>query len=362
MFGRRKKSDGFEWHKYIRTTIKLRREQRQQRVMEARQAAAHQMSAAGSALAVGSKAAGAAARDGARAGLGVAGLVLQAMWSLFAAATLALGRRLAVAARPLIQALARPNIGGPIALAGAIALGAGIGRYRGTGLDHETAITLGIGILLLFSALPLFSSVTGIRLPRIPARVGLMAVAVAAMAAGAAWFANGGKVNLTGLTSQLPFVGASKPLQGRAAALSGDLMRVGGTTVRLAAVEAPERQQTCGAGNRRFRCGSAAEAALARLVNGRTVSCTLSGADAAGRPLAYCTRGETDINGELVRKGHVFADGGFFAIYAPQEREARAAKAGIWAVGEPERPADYRARVGKGSGGERRTERAYRGS
>jgi hypothetical protein len=73
MFGRRMKPDGFEWHKYIRTTVRLRREQRRERVLEARRAAGQQASAAGAALAQGSRAAGAAAWDGARAGLGVAG-------------------------------------------------------------------------------------------------------------------------------------------------------------------------------------------------------------------------------------------------------------------------------------------------
>ena len=68
MFGWRKKPEGFEWHQYIRTTIKVRRENRRRRIEDAKHAAAQQVSAAGAALAAGSKAAGAAARDGARAG------------------------------------------------------------------------------------------------------------------------------------------------------------------------------------------------------------------------------------------------------------------------------------------------------
>ena len=69
MLGRRKSNDGFEWHKYVRTTIKLKREQRRQRVLDARRAAVHQAGAAGVALAAGSRAAGAAAWDGAKAGV-----------------------------------------------------------------------------------------------------------------------------------------------------------------------------------------------------------------------------------------------------------------------------------------------------
>jgi endonuclease YncB( thermonuclease family) len=40
----------------------------------------------------------------------------------------------------------------------------------------------------------------------------------------------------------------------------------------------------------------------------------------------------------------VFAEGGLFARYASLESEARAAKVGLWAAGEVERPSDYRAR------------------
>jgi endonuclease YncB( thermonuclease family) len=358
MFGRRKKSDGFEWHRYVPTVIRQRREARHQRVLEARQAAAEQMSAAGSALAAGSLAAGAAARDGARAGLGAAGLAAQSIWGMLLDLCLLLGRVLAAAAYRVALALERPDVGGPVALAGAITLGAGIGRYRIAGLDREAVITLGVGIVLLIATLSVVSAMTGLRLPRVSARAGAVGVAVVALAGGAAWFAGGGRTDLAGITgsitSQLPSF-AAKPLQGRAEALSGELIRVAGTTVRLAGIEAPDRRQTCGTDRRRVRCGAAAESALERLVDGRSLSCTLSGTDDSGRPLATCMRGKTDIGAELVRQGRVFASSGLFATYAALEQEARAAKAGIWAAGEPERPADFRARTSKGS--ERQAER-----
>jgi len=346
MFGRRKANDGFEWHKYVRTTIKLRREQRRQRIRDARHAAVHQAGQAGVALAAGSRAAGAAALDGARAGLGVAGFAAQGLWSMAATIAGLAWQRLVVLSQPVVAALARPNIGGPIALAGAIALGSGIGRYRGAGLDREAVLTLLIGGLLLIASFPLLSSLTGIRLPRLPAlgispRVGFTAAAVAVAAVGLAWFASSGKPSI----ASLPLIGGSKPLEGRAEALGGDLLRVAGTTVRLAGIEAPERQQTCGAGNRRFNCGSAAHAALGRLVSSGRISCTLSGTDSAGRALASCTRGQVDISAEMVRQGHVFAEGSLFASYAGLEREARNAKAGIWAAGDAERPTAYRAKV-----------------
>src|SRR5256714_13612383 len=124
MFGRRKNNDGFEWHKYVRTTIKLRREERRQRILEARRAAVHQAGAAGVALAAGSRAAGSAALGGAKVGLGVAGLMAQAAWNIvatvsaiawhhLAAASAVIGEKLGILLQPITPAPARPQIRGP---------------------------------------------------------------------------------------------------------------------------------------------------------------------------------------------------------------------------------------------------------
>ena len=361
MLGRRKSDEGFEWHKYVRTAVKLRREERRRRILEARHAAVQQAGAAGVALAAGSKAAGAAAIDGARVGLGVAGLMAQAAWNIlatlaaiawhhFLAASLATGRHLAILLRPLMEALARPKIGGPTAIIGAVALALGLGRSSGAGLDREAGIALAIGVVLLFAVLPFLLQLSGLRLPDprglgISRRAALIGVGVTAAIGVLVWVGSTGTTKLAGIARQLPMVGGSKAVLGRAEAIGGDLVRVAGTTVRLAGIEAPELQQSCGSPPRRTRCGAAAQAALGKLVNGRTLACSVSGADSAGRPLATCTRGGLDINGELVRQGHAFAASGLFAGYAGLERQAREAKLGIWAVGDVERPAEFRAKI-----------------
>jgi endonuclease YncB( thermonuclease family) len=351
MFGARsKKQDGFEWHKYIRTTIKLKREQRRQRIDDARHAAGQQMSAAGSALAAGSRAAGSAALGGARVGLGAAWLAAQGLSIVLWHALGRLAHVLGQLAQPAIAAVAKPNVGGPLALAGAIAIGAGIGRYRSAGLDREALTTLVIGGLLMAALLPMLSRMMSTRFPSLPnlsnlsPRTGAIAAGVAVLAVAAAWFGSGGGGGMAGL-GQLPLIGSAKPVQGRAYAMAGDMLRIGGTTVRLTGIEAPEPDQRCTrAGNRPWRCGAAAESALARLVNGRTASCTLSGKDEAGRAYGQCTVASKDVSAELVRQGHVFADGTIFVRYGTEEREARAAKAGLWS-GEAERPAAYRAKL-----------------
>lgn len=363
MFGWRKKPEDFEWHRYIRTTIKVRRENRRRRIDDAKHAAAEQMNAAGAALAAGSKAAGAAAMDGARAGLGVAGSAAQSAGSSLmaggvlllqklGAAMLVLVERLGVALRPLTAVLERPNVGGPLALAGAVALGSGIGRFRSMGADGETLIAIGIGLALFVAAWPMLSRVTGLRMPRV-AMLGLSPrlaprLAVASLAlvavAGVAWFVGRGAGDRASL-GWLPSFASAKPIEGRAQALSGDTLRIGGTTIRLAGIEAPEAEQRCGQSGRQWKCGAAAQQALSRAVSGQRIRCTPEGADSAGVTLASCTAGDTDINGELVRKGHVFAEQTFFARYAAQEREARSARLGLWVGGEAERPSEYRAKA-----------------
>jgi endonuclease YncB( thermonuclease family) len=338
MLGWRKKPDGFEWHEYIRTTVLVRRKARRQKVVDARRAAGEQMQAAGVALAAGSVAAGSAAYQGTRAGLGALGIALQSGWSL-------LLHVLGSLMRPIVAAVSRPYIGGPMGLAGAIALGAGIGRWRGIGPDGEAVLTLIAGAVLMASLLPMLGQVIAWRPPRLPARVTAMLAGVAVLVAGAAWIGNGGSLDrLASAFARLPLIGAGKSVQGYGSVVGADSVRVGGITVRLAGIEAPEAEQRCGRGSRTWRCGSATEIALSRQVGGYRVSCTLSGTDEDGRALGRCTAGEKDVGAELVRQGHAFAEGGILARYAGEEREARNAKAGMWG-GDVERPAEYRAKV-----------------
>jgi endonuclease YncB( thermonuclease family) len=349
MLAWRKKPDGFEWHEYIRTAVRHRREARRERVHAARRAAGEQMNAAGAALVAGSRAAGSAARDGTIAGVGTLALTLQAAWSLFLIAVQRvlslLAQAVAAAMRPILAALARPNIGGPVVLAGAIALGAGIGRSRGVGLDNEAIATLAIGAVLMAALVPMLAAVRNWRLPQFPAvatRAMGPVLGLAILAGGAAWFASGGGLGNIAGVANLPLIGG-KALQGRAQAVGADTLRVGSTTLRLAGIDVPEPEQRCGrAGGR--GCRASAEVALSRLVSGRSVSCSISGSDSLGRSLGQCTAGDKDVAAELVRQGHVFAEEGMLSRYASQEREAKAAKAGIWSGADVERPSAFRAK------------------
>lgn len=88
------------------------------------------------------------------------------------------------------------------------------------------------------------------------------------------------------------------------AALRADLEKVNGR-VRIARIDAPERG----------RDGAAeAKAALARLIDGRKVTCELVDADPRvkgfqardrfGRPVARCSAGGVDLGAALIRAGY----------------------------------------------------------
>ena len=336
----RKKPEGFEWHKYIRTTIKVRRDARRQRVDDARRAAGEQMNAAGAALAAGSRAAGSAAKDGAIAGAGALALGLQGFWAVLVHA-------MGVLVRSIINVVSRPHIGGPLGILGAIAVGAAIGRQRVLGFDKEAILTLAVGLVLMACLLAMLARSYNWQAPSIP---GLSAGTVAAgalllaLTGGIGWLASGGSMGSFASVANLRVLGGSPPIEGRAYATGADTVRIGGTSVRLTGIDAPEREQRCGRVGRGWRCGAAAETALSRLVDGRNVSCTISGSDDAGRKTGQCTAGGKDVAGELVRQGHVFAGGSMFARYGSEEREAKNAKAGMWS-GDVERPSEYRSKI-----------------
>jgi endonuclease YncB( thermonuclease family) len=396
MFGWRKKQEGFEWHKYVRTTIKVRREARRDKVDRMKRSAAEGVKAAGKAAGEGAKAAGEAAGSfaregahqaayGARAAAGVAGSMAKsgaqkfgagARVAVSAAAThawaaiLSFGRGFAHvgsatgrglwralhsdALQPALHLLGRPGVSSPLAIVGVIGLMAGITRpAMGFGLDRDAGIGLLLGLICLVLAyVPRAVLGTAPALPAPLARLDpqwrrMGAYAALVLVAGAiVWSflpARGALPGLGQLSSMT--LGGAPTIEGRATVLTGDLLRVGDTLVKLAGIEAPEREQRCQRpGNKRWRCAEAATDALARLTRRRTITCQAKGNDELGRTKAVCYDGTIDIGAALVSGGHAFAEPGFMARYSQQESAAQSAKLGLWS-GDTERPGDFRART-----------------
>lgn len=142
---------------------------------------------------------------------------------------------------------------------------------------------------------------------------------------------------LIGLAVALAVLGRSERLEGRARIVDGDTLALGGRTIRLAGMDAPELGQSCGPEAARYRCGERAREELRGLAAGREVACRVTGRDRYRRALATCAVEGRDLGAALVRRGWAVGYRG----YASEEREARREAAGLWA-GPFERPAAWR--------------------
>lgn len=133
----------------------------------------------------------------------------------------------------------------------------------------------------------------------------------------------------------------AQTISGRAQAIDGDTLTIGGQKVRLHGVDAPELDQTCTTAGRDWPCGAFARDLLAELIGRARLSCAVQDIDRYGRAVAVCMAGPRDINAELVRAGGAVAYTRYSDRYRPAERAARAEGLGIWS-GTMEQPEDYR--------------------
>jgi micrococcal nuclease len=154
----------------------------------------------------------------------------------------------------------------------------------------------------------------------------------------------------------------AEELRGKVAMVAeGDLITVttadSTMTVRLQAIDCPEPDQPF---------GDKARQLAAKLVLGKKVTVSLSGAQARGRPLARVCQESRCLDEELLRAGLAWCeksgDGrrgapmGCSAELRRLEQQARAAKRGLWAEARPVPPWEWRKshaapKPGAGSGG-----------
>lgn len=134
-------------------------------------------------------------------------------------------------------------------------------------------------------------------------------------------------------------------LEGTARIVDGDTLNLSGTRIRLASMDAPEREQLCRDENAStYRCGDAAADALGRLIAGARVTCRAEGTDRYRRTLAICgTVRQPDLGLAMIREGWatVYDGGPVSAEYRAAEESARRRKVGLWR-GSFERPSAWR--------------------
>jgi endonuclease YncB( thermonuclease family) len=150
---------------------------------------------------------------------------------------------------------------------------------------------------------------------------------------------------MPGTTSFVSAPDEDSAVEGRAVALSGEMLRVARTTLRISGIEAPADGQVCTSPRaRRWRCDETAQAALSRLVRG-SASCARSRARRRWHPPRHPRQRQRTSRG-LVRSGHVFAT---------EDRSARARARGARcrsaARGDAVRPANHRAQKWRAKAG-----------
>ena len=112
-------------------------------------------------------------------------------------------------------------------------------------------------------------------------------------------------------------------------AIDGDTILCSGERIRLQGMDAPETSQSG---------GPAATAALSRILQ-QPVTCSISGPDRYGRPLAKCSSStHGDIGQWLVRHGYAHS----YYDYKQDEALAQADRLGVWASPAPIHPQAYR--------------------
>jgi endonuclease YncB( thermonuclease family) len=130
---------------------------------------------------------------------------------------------------------------------------------------------------------------------------------------------------------------------GRIAVVDGDTIRVGGETVRLFGVDAPELDQTCRRpGGEVWRCGDWARREVRRLFDGKRASCDPVDVDQYGRTVAICSVDGYDVGGTLVANGYARAYLRYSDLYLETEKAAVVEGRGIFGS-DMAAPEDYRA-------------------
>jgi endonuclease YncB( thermonuclease family) len=339
MFGWRRRSEGFEWREYVRTTVLVRRADRQRRLDDARlEAVAKITDARDRGVQAG--------KDGLNAIVSPVMDVIRSFLDIIVAVVLASGQAVwhglmaaGSAVMPAIRAVLhsvpmakwqRSHSATPEPQPGERKAAPSAGRLAWLPRGLPVMPKLPLPRLFAFN-------------PRVAG--GAAIAIVAALAIGPMLQ---GSPNASVATSTVPHIALSSApasVSGRASAVTGSLIRVNGDLVELRGIEAPQPKHPClKANGRRWSCGTSAMNALNRLVRSETVTCDISGKSSSGVPIGTCRVGDRDIGAELVRGGHVFAVSGLFAAYTTDEAKAQDAKLGIW-QGETVRPEEWRNRA-----------------
>lgn len=123
---------------------------------------------------------------------------------------------------------------------------------------------------------------------------------------------------------------AGTTLSGTARAISGDEVVIHGARVRLFGIEAPAPGSECQGPAGRWPCGDRSQAALAALVDGKTLTCAVRHRVGHGHWQAVCQRNGADVGALQVEAGWARALSDVTTAYSTAEQTAKAGHKGIW--------------------------------
>lgn len=130
-------------------------------------------------------------------------------------------------------------------------------------------------------------------------------------------------------------------IEGKAFVNDGDGIRLMGKRVRIADIDAPEKEQQAKLPDGRWVDeGKRVKSALIRKVGGKKVRVTVEGIDQYGRVLGMVTLEGEDIGKWLVGKGYAVA--AYSNRYVTEEAAARDAGRGRWSYAKIFDPYDWR--------------------
>lgn len=146
------------------------------------------------------------------------------------------------------------------------------------------------------------------------------------------------------LAAALILTGAAgaEEISGPARVVDGDSLEVGGQSVRLFGIDAPEWTQVCRRDGADWAAGRAAAFWLRARAEGKTVRCVVEDEDGHyHRRVATCHLGRRDLNRAIVAAGWAVAYRRYSDRYVKVEQAARAGQRGIWR-GECDPPEEWR--------------------
>ena len=122
----------------------------------------------------------------------------------------------------------------------------------------------------------------------------------------------------------------AKNIIGKSKIIDGDTIHIDKKKIRLHAIDAPEKNQTCIRDTKKWYCGKQSTLELKKLINGKTIKCKVKDIDIYNRFVAVCFVNKIEINQWMVRNGWAIAYRYYSKDYIDEERFAKVNKLGIW--------------------------------